>query len=166
MKQDKLSPELQGLLNDTPILTDQDVGELGDAIAALDFDPEFVADCMKGDFVNDILQEMSERGINKNQLAKMWGKSRQHVGKILDEEKAKNFTIDTIVSLSMTLGLKPQRIKLEPIGMEIKALSSVTREKVEVEALPDVNWCEKDDCVCALSFDSKNTDQQKMSFAA
>lgn len=159
MKHDELSPELQALLDETPILTEQDVKELGDAIAALDSDPEFVADCIKGDFVNDILCAMEEQGINKNQLAKKWGKSRQHIGKILDKEKAKNFTIDTIVSLSMTLGLVPQRIKLEPMEMVAQVQVTATRDKFRSEAMLDADWCKDVECVCVSSFDFKNTDQ-------
>lgn len=59
-----------------------------------------------------------EQGLNKNQLAKKWGKSRQYLNSVLDREKARNFTIDTIVSLSMAVGLKPQCIKLEKMESE------------------------------------------------
>ena len=115
MNKDELSPELQALLDATPVLTDSDLQELGEANRALAHDPEFIADCIKSDFVNAILVEMRDQGINQNQLAIKWGKSRQHVSQILDKEKSKNFTIDTIVSLSMTLGLNPQPIKLKKI---------------------------------------------------
>ncbi len=113
MNSDDMSPELKELLENTRPLSEIDIEELAEANRALSQDPAFIADCLKGDFVNDILIAMGEQGINKNQLAVKWGKSRQHVGKILDKEKAKNFTIDTIVSLSMTLGLVPQRIELK-----------------------------------------------------
>lgn len=130
MKHDEMSPELKALLESTPVLSEQDVKELGDAVAALDTDPEFIAGCIKDDFVNDILCAMEEQGINRNQLAVKWGKSRQHVSQILDKEKSKNFTIDTIVSLSMTLGLVPQRIKLEPMDTEAGTASSHSMLKV------------------------------------
>ncbi len=130
MKHDEMSPELKALLESTPVLSEQDVKELGDAVAALDTDPEFIAGCIKDDFVNDILCAMEEQGINKNQLAAKWGKSRQHVSQILDKEKSINFTIDTIVSLSMTLGLVPQRIKLEPMDTEASTNSSHSMLKV------------------------------------
>jgi len=113
MNKEELSPELKALLDATPVLTESDIKELADANRALAHDPEFIADCIKGDFVNAILAEMQAQGINKNQLAIKWGKSRQHISQILDQEKSKNFTIDTIVSLSMTLGLIPQRIELK-----------------------------------------------------
>ena len=118
MKDADLSPELRALLDRTPVLTEADIQELAEANRALERDPEFVADFIKGLFVNDILAAMEEQGLNKNQLAEKWGKSRQHVGQILDLEKSKNFTIDTIVSLSMTLGLVPQRIKLQKMAVE------------------------------------------------
>lgn len=115
MNRDEMSPELKALLDATPVLRESDLKELADANRALAHDPEFIADCIKGDFVNAILSEMQEQGINKNQLAIKWGKSRQHISQILDQEKSKNFTIDTIVSLSMTLGLIPQRIELKKL---------------------------------------------------
>lgn len=110
MTKNEMSPELKALLNATPVLSESDLEELAEANRALSYDPEFIADCMKGDFINDILIAMKNQGLNKSQLAKKWGKSRQYLNDLLDEEKSRNFTIDTIVSLSMMLGLKPQRI--------------------------------------------------------
>lgn len=159
MNYDDISPELRQLLDETPVLSEKDLNELAEANEALDFDPEFVADCIKGDFVNDILHEMAEQGLNNNQLAKKWGKSRQHVGRILDKEKAKNFTIDSMVSLSMVLGLRPQRIVLESMEMVAKVQVTATRDKIKLEAMLDVDWCKDDECACVSSFDFKNTDQ-------
>lgn len=146
MKQDELSPELQALLDETPVLTEQDIKELGEAVAALDSDPEFVADCIKGEFVNDILHEMAEQGLNNNQLAKKWGKSRQHVGKILDKEKAKNFTIDSMVSLSMTLGLRPEKIVLKKmVPAEAPAALTAKRKKF-AQTVAESGWCAPFEC--------------------
>ena len=130
MNYEELSPELKALLDNTPILTESDINELAEATHALARDPAFIADCLKGDFVNDILCAMEEQDINKNQLAAKWGKSRQHVSQILDKEKSINFTIDTIVSLSMTLGLVPQHIKLAPMDTEAGTASSHSMLKV------------------------------------
>lgn len=130
MKHAEMSPELKALLESTPVLPEQDVKELGDAVAALDTDPEFIAGCIKDDFVNDILCAMEERGLNKNQLAIKWGKSRQYLNSVLDRENPGNFTIDTIVSLSMAVGLRPQRIKLEPMDTEAGTASSRSMLKV------------------------------------
>jgi len=146
MKQDELSSELQALLDETPVLKEQDIEELAEAVAALDFDPEFVADCIKGDFVNDILHEMAEQGLNNNQLAKKWGKSRQHVGRILDKEKAKNFTIDSMVSLSMVLGLRPEKIVLKKM-MPAEAAVSLTSTRIKFSGkIAASGWCAPFEC--------------------
>ncbi|MCU0858158.1 MAG: hypothetical protein MUC65_07135 [Pontiellaceae bacterium] len=137
MKHDEMSPELKALLESTPVLSEQDVKELGDAVAALDADPEFIAGCIKDAFVNDILCAMEEQGLNKNQLAVKWGKTRQHVSQILDKETSKNFTIDTIVSLSMTLGLIPQRIELKKLDAEpAPVLMTLSRPALKVAESP------------------------------
>jgi transcriptional regulator with XRE-family HTH domain len=49
---------------------------------------------------------MEDADLNRNTLAAKLGKSRQYVGKILDEEKPANFTIDTLAELSSALGVK------------------------------------------------------------
>ncbi len=113
MKAKTISDELKSLLENTPVLTESDINELAEANRALNRDPKFIAGIIKSVFVNDIFCAMEEQGLNKNQLAKKWGKSRQYLNNVLDREKASNFTIDTIVSLSMTLGLVPQRITLK-----------------------------------------------------
>jgi plasmid maintenance system antidote protein VapI len=122
--EEKLAPEIQELLDNTPVLTDDAIQELAETNRALNKDPEHVAGIIKSVFVNDILCAMEEQGINKNQLAQKWGKSRQYIGDLLDKENARNFTIDTIVSLSMTLGLCPQSIQLKPMGKEFDHLCS------------------------------------------
>ena len=113
---EELTTELKELLDKTPILTDEAIQELAEANRGLNTDPEFIAGCIKDDFVNDILCAMEEQGLNKNQLAKKWGKSRQYLNGVLNPDNKRNFTIDTIVSLSMAVGLKPQCIKLEPMA--------------------------------------------------
>jgi len=130
-----LSVEIQELLNNTPVLTDETIRAVAEANRALNRDPEHIAGIIKSVFVNDILCAMEEQGINKNQLAVKWGKSRQHVSQILDKEKSKNFTLDTIVSLSMTLGLVPQRIELKKLDAE-PARMSLSRPALKVAESP------------------------------
>jgi lambda repressor-like predicted transcriptional regulator len=130
MNYEEISPELKALLASTPILTESDIKELAEANRALAIDPAFIADCLKGDFVSDILCAMEEQGINKNQLAVKWGKTRQYLNSVLDRENPGNFTIDTIVSLSMAVGLRPQRIKLEPMDTKAGTASSLSMLKV------------------------------------
>ncbi len=115
MKTIDLSPELAALYNETPALSEADRKELGDAIKALDADPQYIADEVKEHFLNTILAEMRAQEMNKNQLATKWGKKRQYVSNILNPAKLKNFTIDTIVGLSMALGLRLDRLRFKPM---------------------------------------------------
>lgn len=157
MKYDNISPELKKLLDEAPVLNNEDRQELAEANAALEIDPEFIADIIKGAFVNDILFAMEEQGLNYNQLAKKWGKSRQHVGKILDKEKAKNFTIDSMVSLSMTLGLKPQKIELKKVvSAEAQAALTTTRVKYE-ERSASLKWHVPRECEYTKKFQISNS---------
>ncbi|MCX6864841.1 MAG: helix-turn-helix transcriptional regulator [Verrucomicrobia bacterium] len=56
--------------------------------------------------MEDILRAMEAVGLNRNTLATKLGKSRQYIGKILDDEQPANFTIDTLAELSAALGVK------------------------------------------------------------
>jgi len=69
----------------------------------LDSDPEFVAEFMKMQFVEDIFRAMHEQGINRNQLATKLGKSRQYVGRILNENA--NFTLETLAEIACALDM-------------------------------------------------------------
>jgi plasmid maintenance system antidote protein VapI len=151
MNYEELSPELKALLSNTPVLTESDINELAEANRALARDPDFIADCLKGDFVNDILSAMDEQGMNKNQLAVKWGKTRQHVSQILDKEKSKNFTIDTIVSLSMTLGLVPQRIVLRKMTQDSMAVR-MNRIRPAIEEDLWQKWCVPNECGCTAHY--------------
>jgi len=80
------------------------VRELEAAARALDHDPAFVADYLKGIAVEDILQALEETGISKNELAGRLGKTRQYVSNVLNENARVNFTIDTLAQFSVALG--------------------------------------------------------------
>lgn len=144
-----LSSDIQELLDSTPLLTQETIQTVADANHALNLDSEHIAGVIKAVFVNDILSEMENQNLNRNQLAKVWGKSRQHISKILDKEKSKNFTIDTIVSLSMALGLRPQCIQLEPIE-EVAAQATMTWESSEIvhKRILPIDWCQHEECSC------------------
>lgn len=115
MTKTKLPPELEAYFNEIPVLTEADTKELGDAIQALNSDPQFIADEIKEHFLNTILAEMHSLGLNQNQLAAKWGKKRQYVSTILNPDKLKNFTIDTIVGLSMAVGLRLDTLRFKPM---------------------------------------------------
>jgi transcriptional regulator with XRE-family HTH domain len=70
----------------------------------LDSDPGFVADFIKARFIEDVLRVMEETGVNKNQLAGRMGKSRQYVGKMLNERT--NFTVETMAEVACALGCR------------------------------------------------------------
>ncbi|NOQ23528.1 MAG: helix-turn-helix domain-containing protein [Candidatus Aegiribacteria sp.] len=68
----------------------------------LEKDPEFLQEYMVANIVEDILQSMDEEGISKSQLAKRLGKSRQYVGRVLNETA--NFTIKSVARIAAALG--------------------------------------------------------------
>jgi len=67
----------------------------------LEKDPEFLQEYMKATIVGDIFRAMEEEGISKSQLAERLGKSRQYVGRVLNETA--NFTIDSISKIAVAL---------------------------------------------------------------
>lgn len=67
----------------------------------LEKDPEFLQEYMKATIVGDIFQAMDEEGLSKSQLAERLGKSRQYVGRVLNESA--NFTIDSISKIAAAL---------------------------------------------------------------
>lgn len=101
-----LPDDLAALFDDTLQATPKELAGLAKAANVLHADPAFQADISKGLIVEDILHAMEEQGLNRNTLAAKLGKSRQYIGKILDEEKPANFTIDTLAELSAALGIK------------------------------------------------------------
>ncbi len=70
-------------------------------LLALDRNPEFVADLLKGMVTEDIMRAMEDNGINRNQLAKKMGKSRQYIGRVLSEKA--NFTLERLAALACAL---------------------------------------------------------------
>lgn len=83
-----------------------DVEALTRAASKLDTDPEFLADYAKGLVVEDVLRALESSGLTKNALAGKIGKSRQYLGKILDEDARVNFTIETLAELAAALKLQ------------------------------------------------------------
>ena len=70
----------------------------------LDLDPEFVAESLKAQFVQDVCRVMEEVGMNKNTLAAKTGKHRQYITRVLNETA--NFTITSMAAISCALGRK------------------------------------------------------------
>ena len=101
-----LPEDLAALFANTHQATPQELAALAKAAEALRTDPVFLADYSKALIVEDILRAMENAGLNRSSLAAKLGKSRQYVGKILDEATPANFTIDTLAELSAGLGVK------------------------------------------------------------
>lgn len=104
-----ISDELKDLLEQTESVerTYAEIDEM--EWPSLENDPEFIADVMKGQLVEDILTVMEKQNINKNQLADLLNMSRQYVGRILNETA--NFTVDSIAKIACALNQSVQ-IKL------------------------------------------------------
>lgn len=98
-----IAPEIQAMLHATPN-TEGLAEQIRVDIENLDSDPEFVAEFMKMQFVEDIFKAMHEQGINRNQLAAKLGKSRQYVGRVLNENA--NFTLDTLAEFACALDMQ------------------------------------------------------------
>ena len=101
-----LPDDIASLFENTRQATPAELARLQKAAALLRADPAFLADVTKGLIVEDILRAMEATGLNRNTLATKLGKSRQYIGKILDEEQPANFTIDTLAEFSAALGVK------------------------------------------------------------
>ena len=101
-----LPDDIAALFANTHQVTPNEFAALEKAADALRTDPEFLADYSKGLIVEDILRAMETAGLNRNTLAATLGKTRQYIGKILNEENPANFTIDTLAELSAALGVK------------------------------------------------------------
>jgi transcriptional regulator with XRE-family HTH domain len=101
-----LSDDLLEIFEQTPVWTQSDSASLAKAANALDSDPAFQADYLKGMFVEQIQQAMAAEGISQSELARRWGKSRQYLSRVLSEDGRINFTIDTMVELACLVGRK------------------------------------------------------------
>lgn len=95
--------------DESSIVTNSEVQELGKAISDLRETAGFQADVLKDNFVHNLFEAMEALELNANQFARKWGKSRQYVSKLLKTEKGKNFTIDTLVE---AMGLLGRRVEI------------------------------------------------------
>lgn len=97
---DDFPPELAELFQNAKPVSQDAVDAIAKANRALADDPEFMADLLKGYFVERVLEGMEETGLKKAQLGSRIGKTRQYVNKILDEDRRVNFTIETMAKLA------------------------------------------------------------------
>jgi len=69
----------------------------------LEEDPEFLAEYIKGSLVADIEEAMDQDEVNRTELARRLGSSKQYVSKVLNEEALNNFTLDSIAKMAAVL---------------------------------------------------------------
>lgn len=123
---DELPEVLREYLAKVPPVTDAARARLRAAAKELDDDANFQAEYIKGLFVNFMLEAMDEEKLTQSEVARKWGRSRQYLHKLLNEDKRVNFTVDTMVELAMLLG---RRIEMHVFKKEEAAhvLRCVTR---------------------------------------
>jgi predicted XRE-type DNA-binding protein len=104
--------------------------KLGRAVEALKRDPEYLSLHLKGKFISEIYHAMQAQGINANQLAQRWGKSRQYVSKLLKEDRRVNFTLDTLVEVMLILGRRVELsfVEMEPLGRQVGETGKASRK--------------------------------------
>jgi len=99
----EMSEDLKTYLNSIPEVTEAQLEALRTAGQKLENDPAFQADYLKSRFVEQMLAAMEESGVNQTELANRWGKSRQYISKLLNEDRRINFTIETMCEFAHLL---------------------------------------------------------------
>jgi len=102
-KEPEIPVEIAELLARTPKVTEAMQARLAAAAEELDHDSGFQEDFIKGHFVNSMLEAMGDEGLSQSEVARKWGRSRQYLHKLLNEDKRVNFTVETMVELAMLL---------------------------------------------------------------
>ena len=122
----EMSQDLEDYLKSIPPVSAEDLEELTQAVSSLDDDPSFQADLIKGQFVEAILQAMDARGQTQSQVAASWGKSRQYLSKVLNEDRRVNFTVETMTQLAHVVGRR-LRVTVEEPAMSGASFTSHSR---------------------------------------
>lgn len=108
-KTSALPSEITAILKDVPKTSQAMLDRIETANRKLENDPEFLADVERARFVNLVLSAMEEKKINRSELARRIGKSRQYVQKLLNEDARVSFTLKTITNVLFAL---EKRLKL------------------------------------------------------
>jgi hypothetical protein len=101
---DELPEILRAYLAKVPPVTEAARARLRAAAKELETDSEFQADYIKGLFVNFMIEAINEEKLTQSEVAHKWGRSRQYLNKLLNEDKRVNFTVETMVELALLLG--------------------------------------------------------------
>lgn len=165
-----LPDDLSSLFDNTRQASPEDLHELTKVAKTLQADPAFLADCSKGLIVEDILCAMEAQGLNRNTLAAKLGKSRQYIGKILDEERPANFTIDTLAEFSAALGIQlhvrmlPESEKMifvrgVTVSTQVEPIADFPKSKTKIATLFD----ERFEGSNVIPFTNKHHDRTRLS---
>lgn len=103
---DKQLSVIADLLADTPEVSSRTVAALRKSAEKLDEDPSWLAAFQKGRIVERILEEMRSLSMTQSDLARKWGKSRQYVGKVLNDQNRSNFTVETLCEIFALFDLR------------------------------------------------------------
>lgn len=137
MNANELPEDIRAWLETVPRLTKNDLEELRRAGEALDKDPAFRAELIKGRFVSEMLEAMEEAGKTQAEVARVWGKTRQYLSKLLNEDKRVNFTVETLCELAHMLN---RHIDLQVLREDevVHVMRCVTTQR-EIEPL-EAHW--------------------------
>lgn len=108
-----------------------------------DKDPDFIYEYLKGLFVADVYYAMDKQGINKKELAEKLGKSKQYVGRVLNETA--NFTLKSLAEIACALDMnvaarlfpRDEHIVFEKIQYTLANQPEALREQAINTAKPE-----------------------------
>lgn len=133
MNTTELPADIREWVDSIPTLTKSDLEELRRTGEALDKDPAFRAEFIKGRFVSEMLAAMDEAGKSQAEVARAWGKTRQYLNKVLNEDRRVNFTVETLCELAHLLN---RRIDLQVLREdEVSHVLRIVSVGHEIESL-------------------------------
>lgn len=114
MNTPQLSDAALALFQQARKLSKSELDRLAESAGQLDEDPTFRAEYLKSLLLEQIREAMDDKGISQSELARRWGKTRQYLSRVLDEDNRVNFTLETLVELSTLVGRKVEVNLLDP----------------------------------------------------
>ena len=100
----ELDQEAEDLFADATAPSPEAQAELTCAGRELAQDPAFQAELAQAFFVEDLLRAQERAGVSLAQLAAKVGVSRQYMSRIVNEDRATNFTIESMAKITAALG--------------------------------------------------------------
>lgn len=130
-----LPSEIAAILKGVPKTSQAMLDRIEKANRKLENDPEFLAEVERSKFVILVLAAMEEKKINRSELARRIGKSRQYVQKLLDEDARVSFTLKTITSILFALD-KRLKLGVEDANSSDACASFPTQSKRRAHSAP------------------------------